>query len=160
MINPSVMGTAVAAKFAAIPQLAFAMQSPGGTGPVNITYFDDGFPISTNRDKALRALRPPGMLVLYAGSFADKFGVNDAISHRWIVWVRGRDTQPGDNSRYSDIGYYLQDGIASGDTLPVKLIQFITDCYQMDFKAYEPKSDPQGLEYWEFRFNTTEIGDV
>lgn len=158
MINQGILVEAIITKLRAIDDLVALF---GGENRISPYHYR--VPRENSLARALHEMPTGGLLVAYRGT--DPIGSREAEGwrHQFSIYIRsGRVAEDDDvTAGYYKIIEFLTNGVpAGGDGQRMLYTEIHPNCHSMDLPRIIGLSDVEAVDFFEFQFSLTEIGDT
>jgi hypothetical protein len=155
MTDPSEIANNLVAMLQQIPDLVGEMNGDIG----RIYAFHDQYPARVSVPLAIHQMPAPGLMIVWQGSGPSGQGGMATWSHRFSMYLRGRQTMDNEPPPYYTLFKLITKGIPAGTTLPMLYATVHPNCEPMDVPTIARITDQEGLDHFEISVAFTEIGD-
>ncbi len=150
MVNPRLLGEAIAAKIGQIPEVARALQ-----GSQNSSFYQDAYPSRNSLARAVRDMAPGSVLVAWSATTMATTEAMNQWSHRFLVYVRGSK-----NDSCLDLLHAIIDGTPSTNAgLKFRHAPVVDYTLSPHVDEANRLTDSEGVDYFEIQISIEETGD-
>lgn len=154
MIEPAEIADRLVELLRDIPE--FVSEMDGDIG--RIYAYHDQYPQRVSLPLAVHGMPAPGVMIAWQGSGPGTFGGATVWQHRFLAYIRARETV-GEQSSYYRVFRLLTKGVPASEGVPLQQIQIHPSVQEMDVPAIARATDEEGIDYFEVQLTFTEIGD-
>lgn len=150
MVNPRLIGEALADKIGKVPGVALALQ-----GAENSSFYDDAYPMRNSLARAVRDMAPGSVLTAWSNTSMATTEAMNQWSHRFLVYVRGSK-----DDSCLDLLHAIIDGIPSDNSgLKLRHAPVLAGTLSPQVTDANRLTDSEGVDYFEIQFSIEETGD-
>lgn len=150
MVNPRLLGEAIAEKIGQIPEVASALQ-----GSQNSSFYQDAYPVRNSLARAVRDMAPGSVLVAWTTTNMATTEAMNQWAHRFLVYVRGSR-----NESCLDLVHAIVDGTPSTNNgLKFRHAPVMENTLSPHVDEANRLTDSEGVDYFEIQISIEETGD-
>ena len=156
MINPAELVDSLVSLLRDIPELVAEMEGDAE----RIFAYHDQYPKRSSLAAAIHDMPAPGIMAAWQGTQPSSFGGVDVWRHQISLYLRARETYPGDPpTAYYKLFRLITKGVPSSAEVPMLNASVHASCYPMDPPSIQRQTDVEGLDYFEIPLSFMEMGD-